>query len=326
MRLIDYIESTGTQYINTGVLGGTNIDFEVKFQRNGSLSGWGHLVGAINSDSSLMQIFGIRSWAEILSRKGSGSIQYDSISFSQGVDYTVSMIGSDLKINGTTVRTLPVSSFTTPCPLYIFAADYNNTPNSILPSTRLYYAKIWDNGTLVRDFVPAVENGHAGLYDAVTGQFYSNAGTGDFMYPAWYMGEDGFPTTDYFPELPENAANSPFPAMMWRIDPKMNGGFPFHGLLPDVPRQSGAFENASRLSRVIIPESVKTIGDSAFQGTALTVVRVAADCTFGEGSFPENCRILRYPAHTHGQLTDDSGRVVLDRQGRRIYARRIDNG
>ena len=234
MRLIDYIESTGTQYINTGVLGGNNIDFEIEFQRTGSLSGWGHLVGAINADSSLMQIFGIRSWAEILSRKGSGDIQFNSISFSQGSDYTVSMIGSDLKINGTTVRTLPVSSFTTPCPLYIFAADYNNTPDSILPNTRLFYAKIWDTGTLVRDFVPAVENGHAGLYDNVTGQFYSNAGTGEFLYPVWYMGEDGYPTTDYFPELPENAVNPPFPAMMWRIDPGKNNGFPFHALLPDI--------------------------------------------------------------------------------------------
>lgn len=326
MRWLDYIESTGTQYINTGVLGGTNIGFEIKFQRTGSHSGWGHLVGAINADSSLMQIFGIKSWSEFLSRKGTGDIQYGYYTFTQNVDYTVSLTGADLKINGATVKMLPTSSFTMDCPLYIFAADYNNVPNSILPSTRLYYAKIWDNGTLVRDFVPAIENNHAGLYDTVTGRLYSNAGTGDFLYPAWYMGEDGYPTTDYFPELPENAANSPFPAMMWRIDPKMNGGFPFHGLLPDVPRQSGAFENASRLSRVIIPESVKTIGDSAFQGTDLTVVRVAADCTFGDGSFPENCRILRYPAHTHGQLTDGSGRVVLDRQGRRIYARRIDNG
>lgn len=142
----------------------------------------------------------------------------------------------------------------------------------------------------------------------------------------WYIEGDNYPTTDYFPELPENAVNPPFPAMMWRIDPKMNGGFPFHGLLPDVPRQSGAFENASRLSRVAIPESVKVIGDTAFSGTALTVVRIAADCKFGESSFPENCRILRYPAHTHGQLTDSSGRAVLDRQGRRIYARRNNNG
>ena len=52
--------------------------------------------------------------------------------------------------------------------------------------------------------------------------------------PLWYMGEDGYPTTDHFPELPENAVNPPFPAMMWRIESGKNNGFPFHALLPDI--------------------------------------------------------------------------------------------
>lgn len=173
------------------------------------------------------------------------------------------------------------------------------------------------------------------------------------MADEWIVGEDGYPTPnaevedqkytfveplpktlwhcsevtmDIFPELPESALTEPLPRPMWRITARIENGYPYHELFPDLMRQSGAFENASRLSRVAIPESVKVIGDTAFRGTALTVVRIAADCTFGEGSFPGNCRILRYPAHTHGQLTDGSGRVVLDRQGRRIYARRIDNG
>lgn len=144
---------------------------------------------------------------------------------------------------------------------------------------------------------------------------------------AWIVGEDGYPTPNTeVEELPDYALTEPLPRPMWRITARVENGYPYHELFPDLMRQSGAFENASRLSHVAIPESVKTIGDSAFRGTALTVVRVAADCTFGEGSFPGNCRILRYPAHTHGQLTDGGGRVVLDRQGRRIYARRIDNG
>ena len=143
---------------------------------------------------------------------------------------------------------------------------------------------------------------------------------------AWIVGDDGYPTPNAeVEELPEYVLTEPLPRPMWRITARVENGYTYHELFPELMRQSGAFENASRLSRVIIPESVKVIGDTAFRGTALTVVRIAADCTF-EGSFPENCRILRYPAHTHGQLTDGSGRVVLDRQGRRIYARRIDNG
>lgn len=144
---------------------------------------------------------------------------------------------------------------------------------------------------------------------------------------AWIVGDDGYPTPNAeVEELPDYVLTEPLPRPMWRITARVENGYPYHELFPDLIRQTGAFENASRLSRVVIPESVKVIGDSAFRGTALTVVRIAADCTFGEESFPGNCRILRYPAHTHGQLTDGGGRVVLDRQGRRIYARRIDNG
>lgn len=50
----------------------------------------------------------------------------------------------------------------------------------------------------------------------------------------WYIEGDGYPTTDYFPELPENPVNPPFPAMMWRIESGKNNGFPFHALLPDI--------------------------------------------------------------------------------------------
>lgn len=137
----------------------------------------------------------------------------------------------------------------------------------------------------------------------------------------WYVDEEDNLTNDELQTLLPSM-EKPYPLSLWRVE----NGVLTNGLLAKFPADAGAFENASRLSRVAIPESVKTIGDSAFRGTALTVVRIAADCTFGEGSFPENCRILRYPAHTHGQITDGGGRVVLDRQGRRIYARRSDNG
>ena len=46
---------------------------------------------------------------------------------------------------------------------------------------RVYWFKIYDNGTLARDFVPCKNaSGAVGLYDTVDGQFYANAGTGTF--------------------------------------------------------------------------------------------------------------------------------------------------
>ena len=47
---------------------------------------------------------------------------------------------------------------------------------------RLYYCKIWQNGELVRDFVPiwSAENG-VGLLDLVENKIYTSQGTGAFV-------------------------------------------------------------------------------------------------------------------------------------------------
>ena len=49
-------------------------------------------------------------------------------------------------------------------------------------SMQLYSCQIYDNGTLIRDFVPSQDpTGNVGLYDLVGAQFYGNAGTGAFV-------------------------------------------------------------------------------------------------------------------------------------------------
>ena len=287
--ILPYIQSSGTQYINTGIYPGSNVDFEIKFQRVGDLSGWGHLIGAINANSSLLYIFGIKQWSEFLSRKGIGDIQFGYYTFTQNVDYTVSLTGTALKINGTTVKTLPTSSFTMDCPLYLFAADYNNVPNSILPSTRLYYAKIWNSGTLVRDFVPAIESGHIGLWDNVSGSFFADAAGGEFITPTWYIDESGELTNDKLPNS-SSPMTPPYPYSVWReTDNEVS-----NELIPDVCGV-GAFANATQLRKISIPRSVKKIGEYAFRNTQLSSVVISQDCEYYPTSFPDNCIIYFYP-------------------------------
>lgn len=91
------------------------------------------------------------------------------------------------------------------------------------------------------------------------------------------------------------------------------------------PPQGGAFEDAAALSTVRIPPSVKTIGPKAFKGTALQRVRIAADCTYGEQSFPAGCVVTRYPDDRYEQLYDCDGKAVLDCDGARVYVLKEDN-
>jgi len=54
----------------------------------------------------------------------------------------------------------------------------------------LFYCKIWDNDTLVRDFIPVVDSGGvACLYDKIDKKIYLNIGTGAFMAGNVVVGE-----------------------------------------------------------------------------------------------------------------------------------------
>lgn len=64
------------------------------------------------------------------------------------------------------------------------SSDYEDSENRDVRrfSGKIYWFKIYDDGTLVRDYVPAqrIEDGAVGLYDKVSGLFYENNGTGTF--------------------------------------------------------------------------------------------------------------------------------------------------
>lgn len=64
--------------------------------------------------------------------------------------------------------------------LFLLACNDIGSPDYSLPA-KLYSCQIYDNGLLVRDFVPCIDpEGTVGLYDLAGGTFYGNSGTGAF--------------------------------------------------------------------------------------------------------------------------------------------------
>lgn len=63
--------------------------------------------------------------------------------------------------------------------------------------------------------------------------------------------------------------------------------------MPDM-ELIGAFANDTSLTKVVIPKSVKFIGENAFRNTALSSVKISSDCVYGSESFPESCNIQFY--------------------------------
>ena len=137
----------------------------------------------------------------------------------------------------------------------------------------------------------------------------------------WHAAEGEYPVNDLTPPTLQDKFCKPFPASLLRID-ESNDGYPYTELMPGViyvEKKGGAFEDASTLASVRVPISVKTIGPTTFKGTALQRVRIAADCTYSEQSFPEGCVVTRYPDDRYEQLYDSAGKAVLDYDARRVY-------
>lgn len=104
---------------------------------------------------------------------------------------------------------------------------------------------------------------------------------------SWYIENRRLTHADLPELLPR--LSPPYPPGIWYIE---NGRLT-HSRLPQLI-VGGAFSGCASLTQVSIPRSVKSIGDNAFAGTALTRVRIAQDCTYSETSFPEDCVVEFY--------------------------------
>ena len=103
---------------------------------------------------------------------------------------------------------------------------------------------------------------------------------------AWIIQNGVLTNSDFV----ENATfSAPFPFASWRTSNKSLRV----GLMPDL-ELIGAFANDTSLSKVIIPKSVKFIGENAFRNTALSSVKISSDCVYSQESFPESCNIQFY--------------------------------
>lgn len=175
---LEYIESTGTQYIDTGFKPNQDtrvvMDTEV-LVRKAQMAFFGSRV----STSSKRY--------EFITNSSSGDSFYSP--YNNSAQTVISLANNRVYIDknknityvdGVPVVTATYATFQTTHNLYLCAINNNGT-SGYVSSVRIYSCQIYDNGTLVRDFVPCTNaSGTVGLYDMVNGIFYGNAGTGAF--------------------------------------------------------------------------------------------------------------------------------------------------
>lgn len=185
---LNYIQSTGTQYIDTGASFSNGVRVEIKFN-----------LTSITASSKKTPIFGAHNASEPYGRDylsvdlsknfetggGAGYRYFKNNTIATNVDYAVeasNIPGQEtLIVNGELYEPTGGQAYATPftdLPLYLFRVNTTNEAWFENASMKLYYAKFYDDkNVLIRDFTPCKNpSGEVGLYDYVTKAFYGDAG------------------------------------------------------------------------------------------------------------------------------------------------------
>lgn len=174
---LEYIESTGEQYIDTEFL--PNSDTTIKTKVQGLSSDTEAIFGA--RESSMYPSFSL--WSI------NGNLRVDFSSETLATEFKFSslseieMKNGSFMINGE-LKSFQTASFSISTPILIFA-NYKSGSTTVDPrraTGRIYYFRIYNLYGKVADFVPCISPlGEIGLYDTKRDKFYSNSGGGSFV-------------------------------------------------------------------------------------------------------------------------------------------------
>lgn len=178
-RWVEYLESTGTQWIDTGYKPNTNT-------RTVGLCRINSFVGS-NAD----YVFGVFSSPNNYGFNIGSARQYFNVPWGSGVgiplyglipqtnkDYKFDISKTGYLIDDQSYGDISVESVNSTINMYLF---WSNGTSASGMNGRLYYTKIYDNNILVRDFVPVRVGTTGYLYDRVSGKLFGNQGSGDFV-------------------------------------------------------------------------------------------------------------------------------------------------
>jgi hypothetical protein len=178
---LSHIESTGTQYIDTGVTGGGNFGIEAdvyigSLPTDGYHGVFGSKAANRDKESTLYYSANLNSWNG--SVRTSTSMQ--DAQLSPNTRTTVSLKGSVFSHDDVSISVSRGNNNTYPVTLF---AVNNAGAVSQFGSFKLYSCKIYTGSTLMRDMVPAKrESDNAiGMYDALNDTFYADAAGGNFV-------------------------------------------------------------------------------------------------------------------------------------------------
>lgn len=189
---LEYLESTGTQWIDTGLIANQLIDktLYIKMKNTGNSGNYAYNGAYDVTGTGLTVQFGLYATSDTQCRT---TQNYFDPSYSQttGLDkslfYELQMDKTTYWLNGEVVGTHAQTDEekikTCVNPFLIFGRSQKNAPNSITP---MAISEFWiknADGSYMVDLIPVLDKDFTPcMYDKVTGKFFYNQGDGEFKW------------------------------------------------------------------------------------------------------------------------------------------------
>lgn len=181
---IEYLGSTGTQYIDTGIVPNADTGIDARIKSN--ITGDYYAIGLRDNTSNTRWCLGLEThirWAYV----GYG----DAITLLTNIpnsiyyaDIQMNLLDSGVAVatcnNATRQVSLPTLSFNPVNNIRLFgtagvSADYTKWYGNI------YYVKISQGNKIIMDLIPVRVGSVGYMYDKISGRLLGNDGTGDFV-------------------------------------------------------------------------------------------------------------------------------------------------
>ena len=178
---LEYLKSTGTQYIDTGVVLNSNIKIEDWITADTS---YGGLNGSDGTGTNFRFKYGFNNSFYIGYAANNYLIESSTKPIDSNTFYKFTIAKGVQKIEPevfTYSNTSILSSYPTKS-ILLFALRENSGNINYCSSLKRKECKIYNGTTLIRDFIPVIRKSDnvAMMYDLVNSEFYPNVGTGSF--------------------------------------------------------------------------------------------------------------------------------------------------
>lgn len=183
---VEYIQSSGTQYIDTGYLAKGDLKVVTDIEYTSTISGNQFIYGGRNTSTSkvnalLVSNNGSRFRNDYNTSNTNATPNISNLVTKWHIEKDKGALTITSSDGQTITKNITNSNFVSDYNVWIFTV--NNAGNTLnLASYKLYSFKMYDNDVLKRDFIPCYRNSdnEVGLYDIVNNEFYTNKGTGTF--------------------------------------------------------------------------------------------------------------------------------------------------